>query len=332
LHEIQRAGANRRFRADNGRLSGKLLALLRSSAYGAPVTKKESGEDTTADPQPSDETKSSADDDAKDAAASEQEEDEGEDEDKEDAGAASAKPSSKPRRVDGKKRKALSTIAKSTAPAKPRERAARSEARETGDSPKLSPAVRGAILVVAGLAVGVGGGWLLREAKLKGRAPFSGPKAAASGVSSECKDWEEKICAESGAESAGCAQAHSAAELLPVSACSMALQEVPATLSRIKEVRQVCTDLVDKLCGDLGNDSPTCAMVRRRTETITPENCRSMQESYPEVIAQLRMMEQQGGMMRGGPGGGGPPGGMHPPMRPAPGGLPPGHPPAPSEP
>lgn len=187
---------------------------------------------------------------------------------------------------------------------------------------------RGILLAVIGIAIGAAGGWFLRDAQAKGRAPFKRAAApASSGVSGECKTWQDKICGESGETSAGCAQARSAAELIPNSACGMALEEVPSTLARLKAARESCTELVTKLCTELGKETDTCKMVTEKTERLAPENCRSMLDNYPAVIAQLKMMQEQGGAMGagrpmggrpmppGGPGGPGGPG-MPPPPNP----------------
>jgi hypothetical protein len=219
-----------------------------------------------------------------------------------------------------------------------RSAAARSKLRERESAPARAVSKpsgrslmsRSILLVVVGLGVGVAGGWFLREAKAKGRMPFQQAATEASGISEECKSWKDKICAESGEASAGCAQAQSAAELLPIAACGAALEDVPDTLSRLSKAREVCVDLVTKLCSDLGKESQECGLVRTKAETIPPEACRSMQENYPAVLAQLRTMQEQGALMKGmqgagppghpGPGAA-PPAGMRPMRMPPPGGM-----------
>jgi len=126
-------------------------------------------------------------------------------------------------------------------------------------------------------------------------------------VAGECKSWQDKICADTGATSAGCAQAKMAAEMMPMAACGIALEDVSATLAQLKKAREVCVSLAAKLCADLGKESSTCQLVQSKTQQMAPANCRQMQENYAAVIGQLRMMEQQGGMM-----GGARPGGMRP--------------------
>lgn len=229
------------------------------------------------------------------------------------------------RAVEAKPKKAAPAAARRSA-AKPKARkSAGAPARVAAPTPASSPMSRGILLALIGIAIGAAGGWFLRDAQAKGRAPFKRAAApASSGVSGECKTWQDKICGESGEASAGCAQARSAAELIPNSACGMALEEVPSTLARLKAARESCTELVTKLCDELGKETDTCKMVTEKTERLSPENCRSMLENYPAVIAQLKMMQEQGGAMGGGrpmggrpmpPGGPGGPG-MPPPPNP----------------
>lgn len=190
--------------------------------------------------------------------------------------------------------------------------------RSAGNQPvALSPLARGILFAVVGLAIGVGAGWFLGDARAKGRAPFSRPAPTGSAVTGECKTWQDKICAENGATSAGCAQAKMAAELMPPAACNVALEDVSSTLVQLKKAREVCVILTNKLCADLGKESQTCQLVQSKTQQMAPANCRQMQANYEAVLGQLKMMEQQGGMMMGGarPGGMRP---MQPPGHPAP--------------
>ena len=215
---------------------------------------------------------------------------------------------------------------------RPASKSRRVDARAVADEQRRSPMNLVLIALVA-IAVGGAGGWFLRDAKAKGRAPFKSPAALGSGLSAQCKSWQDKICAQSGETTAGCEQAKSAAELLPVAACGAALEDVPGTLARLEKARAACTNLVSKLCKDLGPQSNTCGMVKSRTESIKPENCRSMLDHYDAVLGQLRMLEQRGGAhMTGAPPGGasphghpgGPPGvGMRPIPMPRGAGTPP---------
>ncbi len=258
-------------------------------------------------------------DDLDDDDSSDSKEDSDDDDDDDDAVAAKAEDD--PSVSDPKARRAKEAKRRRSRAAERQRQRALIEAQNN-----KSGMYRAIALGVLGIAIGVGGGWFLRDAKAKGKAPFAAPKAAASGeLSGPCKTWQDKICAEAGDKSAGCAQAKSAAELMPFAACSAALEDVPGTIERLKQARAVCDTLVGKLCKDLGEESATCGMVKSKTANIPPENCRSMMGNYDSVIAQLKMLEKQQGMMgRGHPGGMRPGGGMRPMPPGGPQGGPPG--------
>jgi hypothetical protein len=134
-----------------------------------------------------------------------------------------------------------------------------------------------------------------------------------------------------GLKSPACTQAKQAIEVLTDKACGVALEDVPATLSKIKTARADCEKLVGKLCAELGKDSETCKMVTDRTQMFPATRCTEMLGNYDQVLGSLKQMEERkkgGGM---GHPGGPPPG--HPPMKspdgsvpggPRPGGATPG--------
>ncbi|MEZ4226217.1 MAG: hypothetical protein R3B13_35045 [Polyangiaceae bacterium] len=198
-----------------------------------------------------------------------------------------------------------------------------SESRPSKSGPAESSSLtRGIALGVIALAIGAGGGWFLRDAKARGKAPFAPPAVASGEVSGPCKTWRERVCAETGDESAGCSQAKSAADVMPYAACAAAVEDVSGTLERVKLVRAVCDELVSRLCKDLGEESTACSIVKARSANIPPDGCRTMTSNYESVLAQLKMLDQNPslhGGMRGGP----PPGGMRP-MPPPPGASGPG--------
>jgi len=258
---------------------------------------------------------SADDDDDDDDEDSKDDDDDDDDDDEDEPPPRSAKPEAK---------KAKSAEARGVPSSRAKRPAKKPATSALTQRAALSPMVRGILLGVVGLAIGAGAGWFLRDARAKGRAPFSRAAPAGSGVSGDCKTWQDKICAESGDATAGCAQAKTAAEVMPPGACGAALEDVPATLTQLKKAREVCDTLAGKLCDDLGKESETCKLVQSKTQQMPPANCRSMQENYSAVLGQLKMMEQQGGMMGGARPGG--PGGMRP-MPPSPPGHP-GEPPA----
>ncbi len=144
---------------------------------------------------------------------------------------------------DDEKVAAKSKSSDKLAKKRPASKSRRADARVVAQEPRRSSMNTALLVAVVGIAAGVAGGWFLRDAKAKGKAPFKAPATAGSGLSAQCKSWQDKICAEAGETTAGCSQAKSAAELLPVAACGAALEDVPGTIDRIKKAREACTDL-----------------------------------------------------------------------------------------
>jgi hypothetical protein len=180
--------------------------------------------------------------------------------------------------------------------------------------PASLPASRAGLFVVIALAAGGAAGWFghIQQAKAQAQRVDSAAAPAGSGAAGPCGNWQEKICASSGATSAACQQAKGAMELLTPSTCETALGVMPATLARLKAARASCDNLVKKLCADLSQGSATCEMVKERTPSFPAKRCDEMLKNYDAVIGELKSMDAQGG-----PGGQGAPG--------MPPGMPPGH-------
>jgi hypothetical protein len=197
---------------------------------------------------------------------------------------------------------------------------------------KNSSQVIGIALVA--LLAGGAAGWFAHQQRAKAQIKAESSPAAA-GSSGPCGQWQEKICADTGGQqSAACQQAKAAGELLTPGTCESALAAMPATLEKIKAGRVHCDNLVNKLCADLPKDSSACSMVKERTPSFPSDRCKGMLDQYDQVLAQLKMLDAQGGGMMGRPHGGppgaaprgGPPGGPAPPPGGPPGGPPPGAP------
>ncbi|HVJ13801.1 MAG TPA: hypothetical protein VM686_00105 [Polyangiaceae bacterium] len=250
-------------------------------------------------------------DDAKDEAEeNEAEENEAEDDVEEEAEAKPAK------RVQPKSKKARREGAST-----------RDERARPAPAPASGSAASRAIIVgVLALAAGGAAGWFGHEARAKAKLSDTSAPATA-GSSGPCQDWQKKLCASSGDESATCQQAKGAAELLTPATCETALLAVPATLAKVKAARASCDTLVGKLCTDLPKGSSTCKMVQERTKSFPTERCKELLEHYAEVLPELQQIDQMGGpeQMMGGPQGMPPgmPQGMPPGM---PQGMPPGMP------
>lgn len=162
--------------------------------------------------------------------------------------------------------------------------------------------------MVFALVVGGAAGWFGKQAQAQTARPEVG-----AGEDGACRTWEQRICTEAGQEALACYEARAAANLLPPAACETALGEVPATMAKVAKGREVCNQVVTRLCNDLGPETPTCGVVREKTELFPAERCQEMLDNYDQVIGELRMFEQQ--MAPGGappPGIQAPPGGAQP--------------------
>jgi hypothetical protein len=196
-----------------------------------------------------------------------------------------------------------------------------------------------AIAGLVALALGAAGGWFGHEAQAKAKLRAdSAPAAAGSAASGPCKTWEQKVCAGTGEQSAACAEAKAATDLLTPALCDAALLNVPATLAKVKAGRASCDALTAKLCKDLPPNSAACAIVKERTPSFPSARCDEMMAHYEEVIQELRQIDQQqelmGAAQQGGMPTGAPPGAIPMGALPgaAPGAAPPGEPAAPPKP
>ena len=158
---------------------------------------------------------------------------------------------------------------------------------------------------VAALAVGLVAGWFLRGAfpgdaaaggsQVPGMGPDPGTAppsgSGAAGANPLCDSWVKGLCDGAGATSEACTLAEAAAELLPAAACREATAALPATLARVQQARSACSELVTKLCADLGEGTDSCTMVREKTPSMPTSQCQQMLGQYDRVLAELKQME-----------------------------------------
>lgn len=133
---------------------------------------------------------------------------------------------------------------------------------------------------------------LLSLAGLLGAACGASSKAPAASATS-CADYATRVCKEAGEESTTCGAVKSTTELMPAEACAIALTKIDVAVKKLGEQRKSCDTLVEKLCKDLGETTPTCEMVRTETKKFDIERCDMMMSRYPEVIADLQKMEEK---------------------------------------
>ncbi len=145
-----------------------------------------------------------------------------------------------------------------------------------------------AIFGAIGALVGAGAGWFLRDARAEDKPAVSAPATTANAT---CADWEQKICEGLGKTSGDCKQARAASQMMPDTACAIAMGDLDKTIAKLKEGRKVCDELAEKLCGDLGKGSKaTCDMVKNRMAAMPTEVCKERQQNYPLLLNQLKQM------------------------------------------
>jgi len=184
-----------------------------------------------------------------------------------------------------------------TSEAEPEARRPAKRKRAPAPAQKAAPAA-GLLVVIALAAGGVGaaGGWFGHDAQAKAKLRAESAAPAGSGApSGSCGAWQKKICTGAGDNSAACAEAKEAVDLLTSPACDAALLSVPATLAKVKAERATCDSLITKLCADLPPGSQACALVREKTPSFPRERCEGMLAHYDEVLGGLRDMDQQMG-------------------------------------
>ncbi len=116
-------------------------------------------------------------------------------------------------------------------------------------------------------------------------------KAAAATAS--CDDMVTKLCARAGDKSVLCTSARNLGGVLPKSACAAALGDFAEMERQIDSERKVCTDLVDRLCKEIGPDTESCGLVREQTPQFPREQCEQLTQNFGEVLAELKQKEAQ---------------------------------------
>ena len=106
-----------------------------------------------------------------------------------------------------------------------------------------------------------------------------------------CTDYANSVCEKAGEKTSACQSVRETAKLLPVAACSAAINEVDYSLAKLDEAGAVCDDLWDKLCADIGEETDTCKMIRERAGEFDPKDCEGMLAEYDQVVEEVRSIE-----------------------------------------
>jgi len=114
---------------------------------------------------------------------------------------------------------------------------------------------------------------------------------AAAGDDKSCDDYSTKLCELVGAESPTCASVKASTKLMPPAACAAGLGNMAYSTEQLASLRKVCDELVTKLCAEIGAETATCKMVSEKTKSFPADRCSQMMENYPQVLTQLKQME-----------------------------------------
>lgn len=117
--------------------------------------------------------------------------------------------------------------------------------------------------------------------------------SAPAGDAESCPALTKKVCDQAGEQSITCMNGKKTFELLSPRACATALADIDYTLQKLVDQAKLCTELIDRLCKDIGTDTQTCKMLQGQANTMSPDQCQSMTAEYDKVLAEVQRMEAQ---------------------------------------
>ena len=106
-----------------------------------------------------------------------------------------------------------------------------------------------------------------------------------------CAKLAKQICDAAGEKTSTCASANSTTGLLSPATCAKGLGDIAFTLQKLADAGKVCTELGERLCKDIGQDTDSCKMVEEQLPNMAPEQCEKMNEQYDQVLADLQRRE-----------------------------------------
>lgn len=115
--------------------------------------------------------------------------------------------------------------------------------------------------------------------------------AAAAAPGGPCQKYAAALCDKAGKESETCTALTASADILSPEACSAGLKDIAYSVKKLGEAHKTCDDLVAKLCDAIGPTTQTCNMVKTQTKSFPPARCKSMLEHVPEILVDLKKME-----------------------------------------
>ena len=138
------------------------------------------------------------------------------------------------------------------------------------------------------LVLGLGTGCQKKE-----KAAEETAAAAPAGGDGACTQFVAQLCSSTGEKSQLCTSGKALGKVLPASACTAAVKDFAQLEAQVTSERKVCSDLVDRLCKDLGPATDTCKMVRDETPAFPREQCEEINTNYEQVLGELKQREAQ---------------------------------------
>jgi len=134
------------------------------------------------------------------------------------------------------------------------------------------------------------------DAKAEGKADAAKPEegqkpAGKEGASEECTAYAGQFCEKAGKDSPLCRSLEELTVVLPPQACKTGSEHLDYSVQKIEDMKKVCTELMDKLCKDIGEETDSCKMVREQTQKFPPDKCKGMMDKYDSVLEELKSME-----------------------------------------
>jgi len=127
--------------------------------------------------------------------------------------------------------------------------------------------------------------------------PSSAHGSAAAGAASlptphACEKYVAALCEKTGKESDTCRAMGISADVLPPAACSAGLNDLAYSFRKLAEESKSCDELTAKLCAETGPTSTSCDLVKSQSKQLAPERCKIMLDHVPEIVADLKKMEE----------------------------------------
>jgi protein-disulfide isomerase len=119
------------------------------------------------------------------------------------------------------------------------------------------------------------------------------PAGSASAAAGECAAYSKSLCDKVGPDSQHCMAIRDLQDILSPKACAAGTKEFAYTERKLVNEAKPCTDLIERLCKDVGPETESCKMVRARTPGFGPRQCIAMTEQYASVLGELRKAEEK---------------------------------------